>query len=111
MVKKRLCGERGLKCLLEMFEKFKSKGDGHEVGLENFNWIHWNFWNNLILKYRDLDIILSKYEFWAHRLFPKMKFCDIVERLEKLGEKREVKVNIIIFLEFLYFKLWFKAYF
>ena len=52
-----------------------------------------------IFKYRDLDIILSKYEFWAHRLFPKMKFCDVVERLEKLGEKREVKVFKIIFLK------------
>ncbi len=27
----RVCGPRGLKCLLELFEQFKSKGDGHEV--------------------------------------------------------------------------------
>lgn len=36
--------------------------------------------------------MISKYEYWAHRLFPKMKFTDVVERLEKLGEK-EVKVK------------------
>ena len=35
---------------------------------------------------------MAKYEYWAHRLFPKMKFSDVIERLEKLGEKREVKV-------------------
>ena len=67
----RLCGDRGLKCLLEQFETFKPKGDGHE--------------------FRDLDVVCSKYEYWAHRLFPKMKFVDVMERLEKLGDKREVK--------------------
>lgn len=39
---------------------------------------------------------MSKYEYWAHRLFPKMKFTDVIERLEKLGDKREVKVIQII---------------
>lgn len=34
---------------------------------------------------------MAKYEYWAHRLFPKMKFIDVIDRLEKLGEKREVK--------------------
>ena len=47
----------------------------------------------LFVKYRDLDVMISKYEFWSHRLFPKMKFVDIVEKLEKLGDKREVKVK------------------
>jgi len=28
---KRLCGTRGLDCLLEIFDKFKSKGSNHEV--------------------------------------------------------------------------------
>ena len=36
-------------------------------------------------------MMISKYEYWAHRLFPKMKFVDVIEKLEKLGEKREVK--------------------
>ena len=35
--------------------------------------------------------MISQYEYWSHRLFPKMKFNDVIERLEKLGEKREVK--------------------
>jgi TIMELESS-interacting protein len=67
----RVCGQRGLKCLLELFEKIKPKGEGHE--------------------FSDLDMIVSKYEYWAHRLFPQMKFIDVIERLEKLGDKREIK--------------------
>jgi hypothetical protein len=41
---------------------------------------------------------MNKYEYWAHRLFPKMKFSDVIEKMEKLGEKREVKVIMPIFL-------------
>jgi len=37
--------------------------------------------------------MISKYEYWAHRLFPMMKFSDVIEKLEKLGDKREVKVS------------------
>ena len=39
--------------------------------------------------------MIAQYEYWTHRLFPKMKFHDVIERLEKLGEKREVKVKQI----------------
>ena len=42
--------------------------------------------------------MISKYEYWAHRLFPKMKFVDVIERLEKLGEKRDVKVHFYLSL-------------
>lgn len=70
----RLCGDRGIRCLLDMLNKFKGKQDGNE--------------------FKDLDFLVSKYEYWAHRLFPKMKFCDVIERLEKLGERREVKSQL-----------------
>ena len=37
--------------------------------------------------------MVAKYEYWAHRLYPKMKFIDVIEKLEKLGEKREIRVS------------------
>jgi hypothetical protein len=37
--------------------------------------------------------MISKFEYWGHRLFPMMKFSDVIEKLEKLGDKREVKVS------------------
>ncbi|RNA21156.1 TIMELESS-interacting, partial [Brachionus plicatilis] len=70
----RLLGARGLKSLMEIFQNFKQKGDG--------------------LEFKDLESMMAKYEYWAHRLFPKMKFSDVIERLEKLGEKREVKRHL-----------------
>ena len=35
---------------------------------------------------------MMNYEEWANRMFPKLAFDDIVERTEKLGAKKEVKV-------------------
>ena len=35
---------------------------------------------------------MSRLEHWAHRLFPKLTFDDFVERLEKLGVKKEIQV-------------------
>ena len=32
-------------------------------------------------------------EHWAHRLFPKMPFDEVIERVERLGAKREVQVR------------------
>ena len=71
----RVCGVRGLKCLLEEFKKFKSK-EGHE--------------------FSDLNLMMAKYEYWAHRMYPKMRFKDVIERLEKLGEKREIRVFLLM---------------
>jgi len=68
----RLMGDRGLTILPQTFESLKFKGKGHEVS--------------------DLNTLMSAYEHWAHRLFPKMPFDEVVERLEKLGQKREVQV-------------------
>jgi len=38
----------------------------------------------------DLKLLMSKLEHWAHRLFPKMSFDDFIERLERLGSKKEI---------------------
>ncbi|KAE9413967.1 hypothetical protein Angca_007026, partial [Angiostrongylus cantonensis] len=40
--------------------------------------------------YDNLDAMLKKYEHWAHCMFPKLKFEDVVNRCEHLGEKRAV---------------------
>ena len=33
-------------------------------------------------------------EHWAHRLFPKMPFDEVLERIERLGTKRDVQVGL-----------------
>ncbi|XP_071481362.1 uncharacterized protein [Diadema antillarum] len=67
----RLTSDRGLPVLLKHFEKVKFKGKGHEV--------------------EDLDKLMRVMEHWAHRLFPKMPFDDVIERVEKLGSKKPVQ--------------------
>ncbi|KIH58551.1 replication Fork Protection Component Swi3 [Ancylostoma duodenale] len=42
--------------------------------------------------YENLNVMLKKYEHWAHVMFPKLKFEDVVSRCESLGDKRIVKV-------------------
>ena len=37
--------------------------------------------------------MMSKLEHWGHRLFPKMPFDELLERVEKLGAKGDVKVK------------------
>ncbi|XP_061174376.1 TIMELESS-interacting protein-like [Saccostrea echinata] len=70
----RLTGERGIPVLPKVFQDVKFKGQGHEA--------------------RDLQIIMRYLEHWAHRLFPKMPFDEVLERIEKLGTKNEVKTCI-----------------
>ncbi|XP_038076851.1 TIMELESS-interacting protein-like [Patiria miniata] len=70
----RLCSDRGLPTLSKHFEQVKFKGKGHEVG--------------------DLNRLMSTMEHWAHRLFPKMPFDEVIERIEKLGKKRQVQTCI-----------------
>ena len=44
------------------------------------------------LKVDDLKVLMGQLEHWAHRLFPKMPFDAFIERLEKLGGKKEIQV-------------------
>ncbi|XP_048338051.1 TIMELESS-interacting protein [Sphaerodactylus townsendi] len=67
----RLISERGLPALRDMFDDVKFKGKGHEAA--------------------DLKMLLRHLEHWAHRLFPKLQFEDFVERVERLGSKKEVQ--------------------
>ncbi|XP_038179858.1 TIMELESS-interacting protein [Arvicola amphibius] len=67
----RLTSERGLPALRHMFDKIKFKGKGHEAD--------------------DLKTLIRHMEHWAHRLFPKLQFEDFIDRVENLGNKKEVQ--------------------
>lgn len=36
---------------------------------------------------------MHKMENWAHRLFPKLQFDEFVDKVERLGKKKEVQVR------------------
>ncbi|XP_043379758.1 TIMELESS-interacting protein isoform X3 [Chelonia mydas] len=67
----RIISERGLPALRHVFDNAKFKGKGHET--------------------EDLKTLLRHMEHWAHRLFPKLQFDDFMERVESLGNKKEVQ--------------------
>ncbi|XP_059474989.1 TIMELESS-interacting protein [Neocloeon triangulifer] len=70
----RLMGPRGLLALEAEMKGVKLKGRGHE--------------------FDDLDLVMSKMQHWAHRLFPSYTFDDCLEKLEKLGSKKNVMVEM-----------------
>ncbi|CAH8430259.1 unnamed protein product [Heterobilharzia americana] len=70
----RLLSNKGLPALLEDFKKVKFRGKGHE--------------------FQDLDKLLFIYEAWANRLVPRLNFSEVVERLENVGNKREIRVAL-----------------
>nr|CAG4644192.1 EOG090X0AVC [Lepidurus arcticus] len=70
----RLCGKRGIKILQDTFKDVKLKGKRHEL--------------------EDLELVLKRMEHWAHRLFPKLPFDDVLGRIEKLGVKKPVQTHI-----------------
>lgn len=41
----------------------------------------------------DLKTLIRHMEHWAHRLFPKLQFEDFIDRVENLGNKKEVQVS------------------
>jgi len=49
--------------------------------------------NGFCLQAEDLKLLMSGLEHWAHRLFPKMSFDDFIERLERLGSKKELMAS------------------
>ena len=40
-----------------------------------------------------MTLLIKSYEEWGNRLFPRLAFDDFIERTEKLGAKKEVKVS------------------
>ncbi|XP_058486275.1 TIMELESS-interacting protein [Solea solea] len=67
----RLISERGLPALRTLFDGVHFKGKGHEAA--------------------DLWLLMQKMENWAHRLYPKLQFDDFIDKVEKLGAKKEVQ--------------------
>ncbi|XP_074514315.1 TIMELESS-interacting protein isoform X3 [Sebastes fasciatus] len=67
----RLISERGLPALRTLFDNVRFKGKGHEA--------------------EDLRLLMQKMENWAHRLFPKLQFEDFIDKVERLGNKKEVQ--------------------
>ncbi|NXO04193.1 TIPIN protein, partial [Rhinopomastus cyanomelas] len=67
----RLISERGLPALRHLFDNVKFKGKGHEA--------------------EDLKTLIQHMEHWAHRLFPKLQFEDFIDKVESLGNKKEVQ--------------------
>lgn len=46
----------------------------------------------------DLKTLIRHMEHWAHRLFPKLQFEDFIDRVEYLGNKKEVQVGVVIIM-------------
>lgn len=72
----RLKGPRGITVLENNFKDFKFHGKGYE-------------------KF-DLDRVMKRVEHWAHRLYPRFQFDDCLEKIEKLGQKKALQVNMLI---------------
>nr|CAG4635643.1 EOG090X0AVC [Artemia franciscana] len=69
----RLMSQKGLVALEQYFKDVELKGKGHEL--------------------EDLDLIMGKLQLWVHRLFPRMKFDDSLEKIEALGHKKSIQVR------------------
>ncbi|XP_005457469.1 TIMELESS-interacting protein isoform X1 [Oreochromis niloticus] len=66
-----LISDRGLPALGTLFDNVQFKGKGHEAA--------------------DLRLLMQKMENWAHRLYPKLQFEDFIDKVERLGSKKEVQ--------------------
>ncbi|KAH9063301.1 replication fork protection component Swi3-domain-containing protein [Lactarius vividus] len=72
----RLLGKNGLPQLVKDTKNFKPKGKGHEAA--------------------DLDRVLQVYQFWTHRLYPKTRFKETVDRVEKLCHSKRMQVALSV---------------
>ena len=67
----RLTSERGLYAVVNEFPRLEFGGEGHEK--------------------QDLKLLLKNYEHWGNRMFPKLRFNDLLEKIESFGSKKEIK--------------------
>ncbi|EJD52924.1 Swi3-domain-containing protein [Auricularia subglabra TFB-10046 SS5] len=72
----RLLGQDGFPALLKEYKNFKPKGKGHEQ--------------------EDLTRLLQMYQFWTHKMFPKMQFDDAVNRIEKVCHSRRMLISMSV---------------
>ncbi|KAA1471116.1 Swi3-domain-containing protein [Dentipellis sp. KUC8613] len=72
----RLLGKDGFPQLIQDTKYFTPKGKGYEAV--------------------DLDRVLQIYQFWTHKMYPKTKFRDTVERVEKLCHSKRMHVALSV---------------
>ena len=51
----------------------------------------------LLFQDDNLLLMMSRLEGWTHRLYPKFNFDDVLEKVEHLAKKREVRVRILFY--------------
>ena len=67
----RLTNERGLYAIVNEFPRIEFRGEGHEQ--------------------QDLKLLMRHYEHWGNRMFPKLRFSDLLEKIESFGGRKEIK--------------------
>ncbi|KZT26537.1 Swi3-domain-containing protein [Neolentinus lepideus HHB14362 ss-1] len=72
----RLLGPDGFPALIAEAKKFKPRGKGQES--------------------TDLGRVIQLYQFWTHKMYPKMQFRDTVNRVEKLCHSRRMHVALSV---------------
>ncbi|KAI5117657.1 hypothetical protein M0805_008887 [Coniferiporia weirii] len=72
----RILSRDGLPALVQLCKDFKPRGKGHELA--------------------DLNRLFSTYQFWAHKMYPKLQFSDTVNRVEKLCHSRRVHMALSV---------------
>lgn len=71
----RLMGPRGIQTIEDLFEGWECKGKGKE--------------------FDDLDSVMKKLEIWAHRLYPKLPFDNVIDVIaNRLGKKKTVQTHM-----------------
>merc|ERR1712179_631408 len=71
----RIMGDRGIQTIEDMFGDWEGKGKGKE--------------------FDDLEVVMKRMEHWAHRLFPKLPFDNVLDILaNRLGKKKVVQTHV-----------------
>jgi len=71
----RLMGDKGIQTIEDYFKDWQSKGKGKE--------------------FDDLDVVMKKLEHWAHRLYPKLPFDNVIDVVaNRLGKKKTVQTHV-----------------
>eukprot|EP00092_Neocalanus_flemingeri_P024407 GFUD01026463.1.p1 GENE.GFUD01026463.1~~GFUD01026463.1.p1 ORF type:complete len:354 (-),score=153.86 GFUD01026463.1:101-1039(-) len=71
----RLMGPRGIQTIEDVFSDWEGRGKGKE--------------------FDDLEVVMKKMEHWAHRLYPKLPFDNVLDILaNRLGKKKVVQTHV-----------------
>jgi hypothetical protein len=94
----RLMGEYGLPALMKDAKRFKVRGKGHEVSRRQAWTSAFPFECHTMVrrtdgKAQDLKSLLSTYQIWAHRMFPRGDFMGTMGRVENVLRTRRMEVS------------------